>query len=197
MSCAQCVLAAVEGWLMTGVMSDAVIGCESMMWLGAADCPERDVFFMRLALACAVQAFDAGEVPVGAVLVQGQQVVATGFNQPIALSDPSAHAEMQALRAAGAALGNYRLPECELFVTLEPCLMCTGAMFHARLARVVYGAADYKTGVAQSVLRLYEHEQLNHHCQVLGGVLADEAKDLLQRFFRARREAQRAQRGLE
>ena len=147
----------------------------------------RDAYFMGLALEAAHLAYAAGEVPVGAVVVCQDVVVATGFNQPIGLNDPSAHAEMQALRNAGIALQNYRLPECELYVTLEPCLMCTGAMFHARVTRVVYGAADYKTGVAESVLNLYAHEQLNHHTDVLGGVLADEARALLQRFFQERR----------
>ena len=157
------------------------------IWQGESNSTERDEFFMRHALQCAQLAFDAGEVPVGAVVVCDNTIVATGFNQPIGLNDPSAHAEMQALRNSGIALQNYRLPECELYVTLEPCLMCTGAMFHARVTRVVYGAADYKTGVAESVLNLYAHEQLNHHTDVLGGVLADEARALLQRFFQERR----------
>ena len=156
-------------------------------WQGETNSTERDAFFMRHALACAQQAYDAGEVPVGAVVVHNNQIIATGFNQPISLNDPSAHAEMQALRAAGLALQNYRLPECELYVTLEPCLMCTGAMFHARVTRVVYGAADYKTGVAESVMNVYAHEQLNHHTSVVGGVLADEARALLQKFFQERR----------
>ena len=158
-----------------------------IIWQGVPDSPERDAFFMRHALKCAQQAYDAGEVPVGAVVVCDNQIIATGFNQPISLNDPSAHAEMQALRNAGIALQNYRLPECELYVTLEPCLMCTGAMFHARVTRVVYGAADYKTGVAESVMNVYAHEQLNHHTSVVGGVLADEARALLQQFFQERR----------
>ncbi|MGL4767026.1 MAG: tRNA adenosine(34) deaminase TadA [Formosimonas sp.] len=148
---------------------------------------ERDAFYMRLALEAAQQAYDAGEVPVGAVLVRGDEVVATGFNQPIGLNDPSAHAEIVTLRAAGAALNNYRLPECELFVTLEPCLMCAGAMLHARLKRVVFAAADAKTGVAGSVLNVFAEPQLNHHTCAVGGVLLDESKALLQRFFRERR----------
>ena len=160
-------------------------------WQGEPNSTERDVFFMRHALVCAQQAYDAGEVPVGAVVVHNNQIIATGFNQPISLNDPSAHAEMQALRAAGMALQNYRLPGCELYVTLEPCLMCTGAMFHARVTRVVYGAADYKTGVAESVMNVYAHQQLNHHINypvdVVGGVLADEARALLQQFFQERR----------
>ncbi|TDR33005.1 tRNA adenosine(34) deaminase TadA [Hydromonas duriensis] len=149
---------------------------------------ERDAYFMRLALVAARHAYDAGEVPVGAVVVYRDEVVATGFNQPIALHDASAHAEMQALRAAGLTLKNYRLPECELFVTLEPCLMCAGAMMHARLSRVVFATHDYKTGVAGSVLDVFDNARLNHHAQVTGGVLAQEARELLQLFFRERRQ---------
>lgn len=148
---------------------------------------ERDEFYMRLALESAQQAYDAGEVPVGAVLVRGDEIVARGFNQPIGLHDPSAHAEIVTLRAAGAVLLNYRLPECELFVTLEPCLMCAGAMMHARLSRIVFGASDYKTGVAGSVLDVFDNQQLNHHAAVVGGILADESRALLQRFFKERR----------
>ena len=151
----------------------------------------RDEFFMRHALACAQQAFDAGEVPVGAVVVHQNRVIASGYNHPIGLNDPTAHAEVQALRAAAQILQNYRMPECELYVTLEPCLMCTGAMFHARLARVVFGASDYKTGVAGSVMNVYTHEQLNHHATVVGGVLEEEAREVLQRFFRERRAKQK------
>ena len=168
----------------------------NVTWQSESNSIERDAFFMRHALKCAQQAYDAGEVPVGAVVVHNNQIIATGFNQPISLNDPSAHAEMQALRAAGMALQNYRLPGCELYVTLEPCLMCTGAMFHARLTRVVYGAADYKTGVAESVMNVYAHEQLNHHIShpvvVVGGVLADEARALLQQFFQERRALNKA-----
>ena len=152
---------------------------------------ERDAHFMRLALEAAQAAYAAGEVPVGAVVVCNDDVVATGFNQPIGLHDATAHAEMQALRAAGLQLGNYRLPECELFVTLEPCLMCAGAMMHARITRVVFGAYDDKTGVAGSVLNVFQDEQLNHHTQPIGGVLADEARALLQQFFRERRLAKK------
>ena len=151
----------------------------------------RDEFFMRHALACAQQAYDAGEVPVGAVVVHQNRVIASGYNHPIGLNDPTAHAEVQALRAAAQILQNYRMPECELYVTLEPCLMCTGAMFHARLARVVFGASDYKTGVAVSVMNVYTHEQLNHHATVVGGVLEEEAREVLQRFFRERRAKQK------
>ena len=151
----------------------------------------RDEFFMRYALACAQQAYDAGEVPVGAVVVHQNRVIASGYNHPIGLNDPTAHAEVQALRAAAQILQNYRMPECELYVTLEPCLMCTGAMFHARLARVVFGASDYKTGVAGSVMNVYTHEQLNHHATVVGGVLEEEVREVLQRFFRERRAKQK------
>lgn len=151
----------------------------------------RDEDFMRLALAQAAQAAAAGEVPVGAVLVHQGQVIATGRNAPIDGHDPTAHAEMLALRASALALGNYRLEDCELFVTLEPCAMCSGAMLHARLKRVVFGAADPKTGAAGSVLNLFDHAQLNHQTQVLGGVLAEECGAALQDFFRQRRAVQR------
>jgi len=146
---------------------------------------------MRLALAEARLAAEAGEVPVGAVLVKDGRLVAKGRNAPVAQHDPSAHAEMDALRAGGAALGNYRLDGCELYVTLEPCAMCAGAMLHARLARVVFGAADPKTGAAGSVLDLFAQDRLNHRTQVHGGVLAAECSDLLQEFFKDRRSAAR------
>jgi len=149
---------------------------------------------MRQALEQAQHAWDLGEVPVGAVVVKDGVVIARGYNQPIGQHDPSAHAEIVALRAAAAALGNYRLPGCELYVTLEPCLMCSGAMMHARLARVVYGAADPKTGVCGSVLDLFEHQQLNHHTSVTRGVLAEECSALLKSFFAARRAAATAAR---
>ncbi len=142
---------------------------------------------MRLALAAAAQASAAGEVPVGAVIVKDGEVIATGFNQPIGLHDPTHHAEIAALRAASAALGNYRLPGCTLYVTLEPCVMCAGAMMHARLARVVYGAAEPKTGACGSVVNLFAEAQLNHHAEVAGGVLADECGTMLSSFFAERR----------
>lgn len=150
-----------------------------------------DADYMQLALAQARQAAEAGEVPVGAVLVRGGQVIATGYNQPIGGHDPTAHAEMQALRSAAQAAGNYRLDECELFVTLEPCAMCAGAMLHARLKRVVFGAPDPKTGAAGSVVDLFANPQLNHQTQVQGGVLAGECGALLQDFFQQRRSVQR------
>jgi tRNA(adenine34) deaminase len=150
-----------------------------------------DADWMALALAEARQAAQAGEVPIGAVLVKDGRVVARGRNAPIALHDPSAHAEINALRAGGAALGNYRLDGCELFVTLEPCAMCAGAMLHARLARVVFGAADPKTGAAGSVIDLFRETRLNHRTAVQGGLLAAESQALLQDFFQARRCAAR------
>ena len=148
--------------------------------------------FMQLALEQAQLAWNAGEVPVGAVVVKDGVVIAVGRNAPIGSSDPTAHAEINALRAAAAALGNYRLPGCELYVTLEPCAMCAGAMMHARIARVVYGAPDPKTGVAGSVLNLFEHGQLNHQTVLLGGVMATEAGAMLRGFFAERRNAARA-----
>lgn len=146
---------------------------------------------MRQALALARQAAEAGEVPVGAVLVHQGQVIATGHNAPVGTHDPTAHAEIAALRAAASQLGNYRLEDCELFVTLEPCPMCAGALLHARLKRVVFGAPDPKTGVAGSVLDLFAYRQLNHQTRVQGGVLAQECGALLQSFFQHKREAQR------
>jgi len=146
---------------------------------------------MQLALDQARHAWTLGEVPVGAVLVRDGEVIATGFNQPIGRHDPTAHAEIMALRAAAEKIGNYRLPGCELYVTLEPCVMCSGAMMHARLARVVYAARDPKTGAAGSVLNLFEQEQLNHHTEVVGGVMADEAGAMLRGFFAERRAAAR------
>ncbi|MEY4712683.1 MAG: hypothetical protein RIS88_2133, partial [Pseudomonadota bacterium] len=152
----------------------------------------RDEAFMRLALAEAERARAAGEVPVGAVVVHGDTVVGVGHNAPRGHHDPTAHAEVMALRAAAQALGNYRLEGCELFVTLEPCAMCSGAMLHARLARVVYGAPDPKTGAAGSVTNLFDLRPLNHRTQVLGGVLAPECGAMLADFFRSRRLDQRA-----
>ncbi|QYG02832.1 tRNA adenosine(34) deaminase TadA [Massilia sp. NP310] len=143
--------------------------------------------YMGLALAQAQLAWDRGEVPVGAVVVKDGEVIATGFNQPISGHDPTAHAEIVALRAAAEKLGNYRLPGCELYVTLEPCIMCSGAMMHARLARVVYAATDPKTGACGSVVDLFSLRALNHHTQVMGGILSSEASALLKAFFAERR----------
>ena len=143
--------------------------------------------FMQLALVQAAQAAQAGEVPVGAVVVLDGQVIATGRNSPIEGHDPTAHAEIIALRAAAQTLGNYRLVGCELYVTLEPCAMCSGAMLHARLKRVVFGAPDAKTGAAGSVINLFYQPQLNHQTALQGGVLADSAAALLKEFFSQRR----------
>jgi tRNA(adenine34) deaminase len=151
-----------------------------------------DAFFMRQAIDQAHNAWALGEVPVGAVIVRAGQVIATGFNQPIGNHDPTAHAEIQALREAAEIAGNYRLPDCELFVTLEPCAMCAGAIQHARIRRLVYGARDPKTGACGSVVNLFEELRLNHHASVAGGVLADECGALLSRFFAERRELQRS-----
>lgn len=159
-----------------------------------------DEEFMNAALALALQAQAAGEVPVGAVVVKDGEIIGRGFNAPISGHDPSAHAEMQALRDAAQNVGNYRLVGCELFVTLEPCLMCAGAIMHARIARVVYGAPDFKTGVCGSLLNLFgeidrpvadsSHAatvRLNHHAEVTGGVLAEACSSMLSSFFAMRR----------
>jgi tRNA(adenine34) deaminase len=150
---------------------------------------EADTGFMRAALVQAQYAWNLGEVPVGAVVVRDGEIIARGYNQPIGRHDPTAHAEITALRAAAELLGNYRLPGCELFVTLEPCLMCSGAMLHARLKRVVFGAPDPKTGAGGSVLNVFEQGQLNHQTAITGGLLADECGALLKSFFAARRQA--------
>ena len=154
---------------------------------------ETDAYWMRQALAQAQAAGQAGEVPVGAVVVRGGEVIATGRNAPVQGHDPTAHAEIVALRAAAQRLGNYRLEDCTLYVTLEPCAMCSGAMLHARVPRVVFGAADPKTGAAGSVVDLFASPQLNHQTQVQGGVLADECAALLAAFFRERRSQHRAE----
>ncbi|RTL57903.1 MAG: tRNA adenosine(34) deaminase TadA [Rhodocyclaceae bacterium] len=143
--------------------------------------------YMGEALALAKQAATLGEVPVGALIVRNGEIVGRGFNQPISRHDPTAHAEIMALRDAAQSLGNYRLPHCELYVTLEPCVMCTGAIMHARIAKVIFGARDPKTGVAGSVIDLYAETRLNHHTHVIGGVLADDCGQLLSSFFAARR----------
>jgi tRNA(adenine34) deaminase len=149
--------------------------------------PGNDEDWMAEALALARSARDRGEVPVGAVVVRDGAIVGRGGNAPIADSDPTAHAEIGALREAGRALGNYRLPGCALYVTIEPCAMCAGAILHARIARVGFGARDPKTGACGSVVDLFAVAQLNHHATVTGGVLADECGGLLSEFFAARR----------
>ena len=146
-----------------------------------------DLHYMRAALAQAEQARASDEVPVGAVLVLAGEIVGRGYNQPISSRDPTGHAEVMALRDAGVRLANYRFPGSTLYVTLEPCAMCCGALLHARVARVVFGARDYKTGAAGSVIDLFAETRLNHHASVTGGVLADECGAMLSRFFAARR----------
>ena len=150
--------------------------------------PEQDAAFMREAMALAQEAGRCGEVPVGAVIVGPDgRVVGRGFNQPILRHDPTAHAEVMALRNAAETLANYRMPGCTLYVTLEPCVMCAGAIMHARIGRVVFGARDPKTGVAGSVIDLFAETRLNHHAEVEGGLLADTCGGILSGFFAARR----------
>lgn len=149
--------------------------------------PVSDRDMMRKALALARRAEARGEVPVGAVIVLGGEIVGRGWNQPIASHDPSAHAEIRALRQASRRTGNYRLVGATLYVTLEPCVMCAGAMVHARIDRLVYGAADPKTGAAGSVFDMLQRPELNHRVEVTGGVLAEECGSLLRSFFRSRR----------
>lgn len=142
---------------------------------------------MRTALECARKAADAGEVPVGAVVVKDGRVIGKGFNQPIASHDPTAHAEIVALRAAAKSVANYRLTDATMYVTVEPCLMCVGAMIHARIGLVVFGAREPKAGALQSMTNAHEIAGLNHRMSVVGGVLADDCRELLQQFFHARR----------
>ncbi len=146
-----------------------------------------DELFMEEALRCAQRALEAGEVPVGAVVVCDGRIVGRGGNRNLSDSDPSAHAEIVALRQASAALGNHRLEGCELFATIEPCAMCAGALVHARLKRLVYGADDPKAGAVHSALQVLNHPSLNHRMEVRGGVLAGRCADVLQSFFRTRR----------
>jgi tRNA(adenine34) deaminase len=148
---------------------------------------EEDRRLMRRALDLAHSARDAGEIPVGAVLVAEGVVIGEGCNRPISSRDPTAHAEIQALRQGALRIGNYRLPGSVLYVTLEPCAMCAGALMHARVARVVFGAPDPKTGACGSVVNLFAEPRLNHHAEVQAGVLAEECGDLMRAFFAARR----------
>ena len=151
------------------------------------DEPQADELWMEEALRCAQRALEAGEVPVGAVVVCDGRIVRRGWNRNITSSDPTAHAEVIALREAGAAVGNHRLEDCELFVTIEPCAMCAGAMVHARIRRLVYGADDSKAGAVHSVMQVLNHPQLNHKIEVRSGVLAGRCAEVLQSFFRNRR----------
>lgn len=142
---------------------------------------------MQLALEQAKLAESLGEVPVGALVVKDGEIIAAAHNQPIGLHDPSAHAEIQAIRKAAKILGNYRLVDCTLYVTLEPCVMCTGAIQHARIAQLVYGAHDQKTGACGSVVNLMTEDKLNHHTAVIAGVLAEPCGEMLSQFFKRRR----------
>jgi tRNA(adenine34) deaminase len=148
-----------------------------------------DTAFMQMALALAEEAGKNGEVPVGAIVVKDGVVIGRGSNAPISQHDPSAHAEIQAMRDAAKSIGNYRLVDCTLYVTLEPCAMCTGAIQHARIARLVFGANDPKTGACGSVINLMAETRLNHHTEVTGGVLATECGSLLSQFFASRRKS--------
>ena len=148
-----------------------------------------DTQYMRYALNRAIEAGERGEVPVGAIVVVDGEIVAEGFNQPISTNDPTAHAEIVALRRAAAELRNYRLTAATLYVTIEPCQMCVGAMVHARIARLVYGAPEPKAGAIESAMRAHEHPALNHRLEVIGGVLADESREVMQAFFQDRRRA--------
>lgn len=150
-----------------------------------------DEDYMREALALAQKGQEAGEVPVGALVVCGGEIVGRGFNQPISSHDPTAHAEVMALRDAAGRLGNYRLVGCTLYVTMEPCVMCAGAILHARVARVVYGAKEYKTGAHGSIVDVFAEPRLNHHCEISGGVLADACAALISGFFESRRRQRR------
>ena len=148
-----------------------------------------DVELMRRALSLAAEAALRGEVPVGAVVALDGEVIGEGFNQPIGAHDPTAHAEIVALRAAAARIGNYRLTGATLYVTIEPCQMCVGAMVHARIARVVYGTREPRAGAIESAMRAHEHPALNHRMTAMGGVLEAECRDVMQRFFQERRRA--------
>ena len=146
-----------------------------------------DTDFMRAALDLAKQAWEVGEVPVGAVVVRGDEIIGRGYNRPISAADPTAHAEVMAIRDAARHTGNYRLTDCILYVTLEPCTMCVGAIFHARITRLIYGAREPKTGACGSLIDLPADTRINHHLQISGGVLAEESGELLRKFFAQRR----------
>jgi len=170
-----------------------MIGSSQLQPLASSSGNEKDIALMREALRLAGQAAQCGEVPVGAVVVLDGEIIGRGYNAPISRHDPSAHAEMMALREAAQYLENYRLVGCELFVTLEPCLMCAGAIMHARIARLVYGASDPKTGACGSVVDAFGEHRLNHHTEVSGGVLAEECGVMLSDFFAMRRAQQKTE----
>lgn len=155
--------------------------------------PLPDEFWMEEALRAAAHALELGEIPIGAVVVHKGEVIGRGWNSNLTNTDPSAHAEIMALREAGKNIANHRLGECEMFVTIEPCAMCAGALVHARLARLVYGAADPKAGAVHSVMSVVNHPKLNHQMEVCEGVLAEKCSELLQSFFKARRTEKSAQ----
>jgi tRNA(adenine34) deaminase len=148
---------------------------------------KEDIEYMRLAIKQAELAQESGEVPVGAVVVLDGAVIGTGHNGPIGNNDPSSHAEMVAIRSAAKHLKNYRMPGASLYVTLEPCLMCSGAIMHARISRLIYGTKDPKTGCVHSVLNVFDNKQLNHHAEIKGDVLSEECSEILKDFFRGRR----------
>jgi tRNA(adenine34) deaminase len=149
--------------------------------------PDSDELWMHEAIRCAQRALEAGEVPVGALVIQEGKIVGRGFNRTICNNDPTAHAEVIALREAGITVGNYRLSDCDLFATIEPCAMCAGALVHARIRRLIYGADDPKAGAVHSVMRVLNHPGLNHKIDVRAGVLAGQCAEILQEFFRTRR----------
>ena len=154
---------------------------------------ETDIRFMQAALLEARKAGEAGEVPVGAVVVKDGEIISRGYNRPISGNDPTAHAEIMALREASQEQDNYRLPDCELYVTLEPCMMCVGAMIHARIKRVIFGAHDPKTGACGSVIDLFAEKSLNHHTAVKGGVLEEACATMLKNFFAIKRKEAKKQ----
>lgn len=174
------------------VSTDVLAGEQSFLNQASLEQARVDEHWMRVAMAMAEKAEAAGEVPVGAVLVKDGQQIAAGYNLSISEHDPCAHAEIQCLRAAGQTIENYRLLDTTLYVTLEPCAMCAGAMVHSRIARVVFGAKDEKTGAAGTVLNLLQHPAFNHQVEVTSGVLAQDCADQLSRFFKRRREEKKA-----
>jgi len=154
----------------------------------AANDPPTDELWMEEALRCAHRALETGEVPVGAVVIRNREIIGRGWNRNISDHDPAAHAEIVALREAGASVGNHRLGDCDLFVTIEPCAMCSGAIVHARIKRLVYGSDDPKAGAVHSVMQVVNHPRLNHKLEVRSGVLAGRSAELLQTFFNKRRQ---------
>lgn len=153
-----------------------------------------DAYWMKQALALAQKAWEQGEVPVGAILVLDDEVIGQGWNRPITRHDPTAHAEIMALQQGGQIVQNYRLLNAALYVTLEPCVMCAGAMVHSRIKRLVYGASDLKTGAAGSLLDVLRHPGMNHHIEITAGVMANECSEMLSQFFQQRREQKKAER---